>query len=241
MDCSRAEMARVLLCAARPNGGLEGELEKPMRVLSFTHTSVIAITALALVACSGGSGTFSDPGSGSQTSGTEPDNSGSKSGTGAAGGGANGTSSSKPAGATDVRCDGAEDCGSWACECEKGAPVESRSCTNGYCLDPDHVCPKACANFGSNWTGGYSGSAEPPKCGGLRGNTAKCDACLRSKCCAEGDACARDKECNALEECSSGCTSEDCVARCEKKHPKGVSLRHAISSCVSTSCKKDCQ
>ncbi|MFO0669476.1 MAG: hypothetical protein U0235_07610 [Polyangiaceae bacterium] len=113
---------------------------------SFLFIALLPV--LSTVACSGGGGGTLGGGDG----GASPS---SSSGNGTSSNGASG--SSAPAGATSVTCKVADDCGNWFCDCSSGPPVNSRSCTNGYCLDAAHTCPKACQDFGVTWAGTAGG------------------------------------------------------------------------------------
>lgn len=107
----------------------------------------LASLGIALIVCACSSGGAGGGGGGAPTSLAD----------GGVASGSSGSSAGKPVGATAVQCSAPSDCGNWVCECSAGAPVNASNCTNGYCLDAERSCPKACAGFDETWTGRASG------------------------------------------------------------------------------------
>lgn len=162
-----------------------------MRTLRCGSLLVVVLTA----ACSGGGGGSlggADGGASSSPSGSSAN--------GGSGGGASGTSA--PAGATSVTCKAPDDCGNWFCDCSSGTPVNARSCTNGYCLDAAHTCPKACKDFGVTWTGSAGGG--PTK------STSSSGSSQTDPPAPSGDACGINADCPELAcACTDGFTKQD--------------------------------
>lgn len=206
--------------------------------------SVLTLASL-VAACSGGGVTVTEHG-GSQGAGTSKDatepseDQGQSQGPSSSDSPTTPPATTKPNGATDVACKVAEDCGQWACECAKGAPVNSRTCENGYCLDAASVCPKSCEAFGTTWTGRASGSATPPACGGYSSANATCDSCFKARCCSAGDACARSSQCASLKTCIEPCTTQRCVDDCRTLYPSGTSAYDSLDRCLAGSCATEC-
>lgn len=162
-----------------------------MRPLRCGSLLLVLLTA----ACSGGGG--------GTLGGADGGASSSSSSAGGGGGGATGTSA--PAGATSVTCKTADDCGNWFCDCSSGPPVNARSCTNGYCLDDAHTCPKACKDFGVTWTGSAGGGPTKRTSSAADGGRSQTDPPAPS-----GDACGVNADCPELAcACTDGFTKQD--------------------------------
>lgn len=201
--------------------------------------------AVLVAACSGGGVTVTErngsEGAGSSKDATEPSGGeGGSEGSSSSDAPKTPPSSTKPKGATDVTCKVAEDCGHWVCECETGAPVNARTCDNGYCLDSSAVCPKSCEAFGTSWTGRATGSAKPAACGGYSSSSPSCDSCFKSRCCSSGDACARNSQCAQLKTCTEPCTTQRCLDDCRSLYPSGTSDFDALDRCLAGSCATEC-
>lgn len=130
-----------------------------MNAFKHLFATAFVVSLASLVACSGGPDTTSSSSSSSSSSGSsrstqqqqDPTESGS-------------TTPSKPAGATNVSCQVADDCGYWFCDCKDSSgrvtPVNSRNCKNGWCMDAATSCPSACSAFGKTWTGTADGGPD---------------------------------------------------------------------------------
>src|SRR5690349_6862082 len=117
----------------------------------------VRVLAVTLLACGGNSDHHhSNIGSGTQSYSPPTTNNGG----------------GKPTNATNATCGSADDCAWWYCECSDGAVVNSRTCTNGYCLAADGTCPGGCASFNhGSWTGNYGGGSSG---GGSTGGSSGC-------------------------------------------------------------------
>lgn len=149
----------------------------------------------------------------------------------------------QPPGATSVACDAAADCDYWFCRCADGAVVNSALCVNGFCMDAESACPRACAYFDhGEWTGDAGGGpGSAPACGGLGSNGAACDSCFRTSCCDEGAACGDSGSCLDAWDCAVACGGDpDCRADCEARFPVGASLYNTLEACLVGSCATAC-
>jgi hypothetical protein len=154
--------------------------------------------------------------------------------------------SGKPGGATSYTCSQASDCGYWFCRCEDGAVVNSALCVNGFCMNAESACPRACEYFNHGaWTGeaggGPGGTTTPPACGGLGSDLAACDSCMKSQCCDEASACGSSQSCFNYWDCVVECDGDpSCRAECEDSYPSGVGPYEGLSSCLLDNCYMQC-
>ncbi len=159
----------------------------------------------------------------------------------------------RPSGATEIRCEVAEDCGFWYCECQDGAIVNSANCTNGYCLDAPSSCPSACEAFDhGNWSGSATGgpsvptpTPDPPptsSCGDQGSTSEQCWSCIESECCGESAACYGNPDCLDYWDCLYDCGFGDpsCESYCGDLHPFGVTDYDNLAYCADSYCTADC-
>jgi hypothetical protein len=187
----------------------------------------ILLLVIFIAACGGGDGDSIQPGS--QNYDPPPE----QMGTG------------KPSGATSVTCTNAEDCGYWYCRCEDGAVVNSALCTNGYCMDAQSACPRACQYFNHGmWTGEAGGgpqTMQPKTCGGLGSDKPACDACMKQECCSQATSCGNSSSCFPYWDCWLACDGDPfCEDDCRATYPGGVGPFEGLRDCLLDNCQSEC-
>ena len=152
--------------------------------------------------------------------------------------------SGTPTGATSYTCEQAEDCGYWYCRCEDGAVVNSALCVNGYCMNAETACPRACEYFDhGKWTGEAGGGpgTTTSSCGGLGSANAACETCMESKCCSEATACGTSLSCLDYWDCVVPCNGDPaCRDQCDAQYPAGAAPYEALRDCLLDNCHSQC-
>lgn len=150
----------------------------------------------------------------------------------------------KPSDATQVTCARAEDCGYWYCRCEDGAVVNSALCVNGYCMNAQSACPRACTYFNHGaWTGEAGGGPNTmmQTCGGLGSDKVACDTCMKQECCSEAAACGGSSSCFPYWDCWIACDGDpSCEATCRDTYPSGVGPFEGLRGCLLDNCSSQC-
>lgn len=98
------------------------------------------------------------------------------------------------------RCDVADDCPNWFCNCKVGPPVNTRHCTNHVCEDAAQACPASCAAFSTCWLGTAGG-------GFTQGSNAGPSTCASGTGGGSGSSCTQNdlgEACKTNSECQSG-------------------------------------
>jgi hypothetical protein len=136
-------------------------------------------------------------------------------------------------------CATASDCAPACCPCAT-TPRSwlASSCIAGKCAAPADACQRTA--YAAPWCS--IGAPRPPTgaCGGNSFSSPSCDACFRSRCCADGDACAVSGSCGALGRCESGCTDQACVDACAEAYPAGVYPLSRLYRCLEVQCPTEC-
>jgi hypothetical protein len=182
---------------------------------------------ILLAACGGGDGESIGPGSQSFDPPSEMMGSG------------------KPSDATSVTCTNAEDCGYWHCRCEDGFVVNSALCTNGYCMNAQAACPRACQYFNhGGWTGEAGGgpqTMQPQTCGGLGSQNPACESCMKQDCCDEAASCGNSSQCFPAWDCAIACNGDTfCEADCQDAYPSGYGAFENLRECLLDNCYSEC-
>lgn len=154
------------------------------------------------------------------------------------------TGSGTPSGATSYTCQQAADCGYWYCRCEDGAVVNSALCVNGYCMNAETACPRACEYFDhGKWTGEAGGGPgmTMTTCGGLGSQNAACETCMENECCSEASACGNSATCLDYWDCAVACNGDaGCRDECDALYPSGAAPYEALRDCLLDNCYSQC-
>jgi hypothetical protein len=135
-----------------------------------TALSSLFASLVVLCACSGSSSSGDgDGGTVAKGTQTAPDNSTTP-------------TTTQPTGKT---CGAADDCAYWYCQCNDGAVVNSRLCSQSTCQGPKAHCPSACTTFShGGWSGSAGGGDAPSTSSGADSGTTSPGACSDKSQCA---------------------------------------------------------